>query len=148
VTQPETDKEMEAIRYMIDQRLKSCPPGEALAIASEAHVDEDAMSAFVEGRIEENESGPIVSHLVACATCRGATARLIRLESLAIDDDEVTTPEQGPGRLHQFLADLAAQVVPSSGEDAVFAYQNPDTDQDADDLTKQERKDSATEPEK
>jgi len=148
VTEPETDKEMEAIRSMIDQRLKFCPPGGAASFASEGHLDEDAVSAFVEGRIEENESASIVSHLVACGTCRGATARLIRLESLAMDDDDVIVPEHNPSRLRQWLEDLAAQVVPSTGEDAVFAYQNPDTDQAADDLAKQERQDSASEPEK
>ena len=139
---------MEAIRYLVDQRLKFCPPGGATTIASEGHLDEDAVSAFVEGRIEENESASIVSHLVACGSCRGATARLIRLESLAMDDDEVIVPEHSPSRLRQWLEDLTAQVVPSTGEDAVFAYQNPDTDQDVDDLAKQERSDSATEPEK
>jgi hypothetical protein len=65
-----------------------------------------------------------------------------------MDEDEVSVPEHNPSRLRQWLEDLAAQVVPSTGEDAVFAYQNPDTDQDADDLAKPERKDSATEPEK
>jgi hypothetical protein len=148
VTQPKTEKEMEAIRYLVDQRLKFCPPGGATTIASEGHLDEDAVSAFVEGRIEENESSSIVSHLVACGTCRDATARLIRLESLAMDDDEVIVPGHSPSRLRQWLEDLTAQVVPSTGEDAVFAYQNPDMDQNADDLTKRERKDSATEPEK
>jgi hypothetical protein len=43
---------------------------------------------------------------------------------------------------------MASQVVPSSGEDAVFAYQNPDTDQEADDVSKSKQNDSATESEK
>lgn len=148
MTEPETDKEMEAIRYLIDQRLKFCPPGGATAIASEGHLDEDAVSAFVEGQIEENEAASIVSHLVACGSCRGATARLMRLESLETDEDDVSVPEHSPSRLRQWLEDLTTQVLPSTGEDTVFAYQNPDTDQEADDLTKQERNDSATEPEK
>jgi hypothetical protein len=148
VTQPEADKEMEAIRYIIHQRLRSCPEVETVPIGFEAHLDEDAISAFVDGRIGENESASIVSHLVACGSCRDATARLIRLESFSIADDEVTTPEESPSRLRQFLADLATQVVPSSGEDAVFAYQNPDTDQNAEDPAKQKQNDSRTESEK
>lgn len=139
---------MEAIRNLIHQRLKSCPPAETLAIASGEHLDEDAIAAFVESRVSENESSAIVSHLIACAPCRAASARLIRLESLAIEGDEVTIPEQSPSRLRQFLADLAAQVVPSSGEDAVFAYQNPDPDQNADDPAKEKPNDSATEARK
>lgn len=139
---------MEAIRYMIQQRLRSCPQVETMPIASGAHLDEDAISAFVECRIGENESASIVSHLVACGSCRDATARLIRLESFSIADDEVTTPEESPSRLRQFLEGLASQVVPSSGEDAVFAYQNPDTDQSADDPAKRKQNESRKSPKK
>jgi hypothetical protein len=144
---PAADKEMEAIRNMIDQRLRSGPPAETVVLASRSHLDEDLLSAFVESNISDSESSVIVSHLISCASCRDASARLIRLESLVLEDDDVTIPEQGPSRLRQFLADLAAQVVPSSGEDAVFAYQNPDTDQE-DDLAKQKRNDSASDSEK
>lgn len=144
---PEADKEMEAIRNMIDQRLRSGPPAETIALASEAHLDEDYLSAFVESSISDSESSAIVSHLITCVSCRDASARLIRLESLQLEADDVTIPERSPSRLRQFLAELAAQVVPSSGEDAVFAYQNPDTDQE-DDLAKQKQNDSATDSEK
>ena len=41
--------------------------------------------------------------------------------------DEVSTMvEDAPSRLRQFLERFASQIIPSSGEDAVFAYQNPD----------------------
>ena len=138
---------MEAVRSMIDQRLRSCPPAETIALADPSHLDEDSLSAFVESTISDSESSAIVSHLIACVSCRDASARLIRLESLQFEDDDVTIPEHSPSRLRQFLADLAAQVVPSSGEDAVFAYQNPETDQE-DDLAKQKRNDAATDSEK
>jgi hypothetical protein len=143
----EADKEMEAVRNMIDQRLRSCPPAASIALADPSHLDEDSLSAFVESSISDSESSAIVSHLIACVSCRDASARLIRLESLQFEDDDVTIPEHSPSRLRQFLADLAAQVVPSSGEDAVFAYQNPDADQE-DDLAKQKRNDSVTDSEK
>ncbi|HYR74400.1 MAG TPA: zf-HC2 domain-containing protein [Pyrinomonadaceae bacterium] len=138
---------MEAIGQLIHERL-NCPPDVATAIYSAAHLDEDALGAFVEGRLSEDESATIVSHLLACESCRSASARLIRLESFPSSDDEVTIPEDSPSRLRQWLDSLASQVVPSSGEDAVFAYQNPDTDQEADDLSKPKQNDSATEPEK
>ena len=148
MSQPELDKEMEAIRSLIHQRLNSCPPAETMGFASAEHLDEDALNAFVESRVSENESSFIVSHLIECPACRDASARLIRLESLKLDEDDVTIPEQSPSRLRQWLEGLAAQVVPSSGEDAVFAYQNPDTGLDADDDDKPQNKDSATEPDK
>src|SRR5678816_1862759 len=45
------------------------------------HLDEDSLSAFVEGRISERESVPFVSHLVDCSFCRHVTTELIRLDS-------------------------------------------------------------------
>lgn len=138
---------MEAIGQLIHERL-NCPPDVGAAIHAAAHLDEDALGAFVEGRLREDESAKVVSHLLACGLCRGASARLIRLESLLTSDDEVTIPEETPSRLRQWLDGLASQVIPSSGEDAVFAYQNPDTDQAADDLSKPEPKNSAPESEK
>jgi len=137
---------MAAIGQLIHERL-NCPPEVTVPVRAEAHLDEDALAAFVEGRLREDESATVVSHLLSCGSCRGASALLIRLESLPIEDD-VTIPEQSPSRLRQFLADLASQVVPSSGEDAVFAYQNPDTDQNADDPAKEKQNDSTTDSDK
>ncbi|MFS8087003.1 MAG: hypothetical protein ACMG6H_15325, partial [Acidobacteriota bacterium] len=107
-----------------------------------------ALSAFVEGRLREDESTPIVSHLLDCGSCRSASARLIRLESFLTSDDDVTVPEQSPSRLRQLLDGLAAQIVPSSGEDAVFAYQNPDEEQKSEDNNKPRQDDSSTESKK
>ena len=119
---------MAAIRYMIHHRLKSMPYVET--ILSEGHLDEDAIGAFVEGRLGESESAAIVSHLIACGSCRANSARLIHLESQVVAEDDSTIPEESPSRLRQFLEGLASQVIPSN-EDAVFAYQNPETDENA-----------------
>lgn len=112
------------MRQMIDRRLKTRVPAES---PFEAHLDEDSISAFVEGRLEEAESSPVISHLVACSFCRHTTAQLIRLESQfdSLGDAPVA---EGPGRVRLFLESLAARVTPSFEEDAVFAYQNPEGD--------------------
>jgi hypothetical protein len=122
VPSQESKSETEVIRQMIDGRLKTRVPAEA---AFEVHLDEDSISAFVEGRLEESESAPVVSHLVACSFCRHTTAQLIRLES-QFDALEEAPGSEGPGRVRQFLESLAARVTPSFEEDAVFAYQNPE----------------------
>jgi hypothetical protein len=92
-----------------------------------AHLDEDALSAFVEGRLSDAESKPIIQHLVACNTCRRFTAELIRLES-EIGQSEVSLPAsvEEPGRIRNLLESLAARVLPSSDE--VFAYHAPADD--------------------
>ena len=141
---PETDKEMEAIRHLVHERL-NCVTDDAVMTSSALHLDEDALSAFVESRLSEDESAPIVSHLTACASCRGTTVRLIRLESFVLADDDVIVPEESPSRLRQFLENLAAQVIPSSDEDAVFAYQNPDDHQESEKNATPRQDDSSTE---
>jgi len=93
------------------------------------HLDENAICAFVEGRLEEAEAEPVTSHLVACSFCRHTTAELIKLES-QFDSRDDATVDEGPGRVRLWLESLAARVTPSFEEDAVFAYQNPETEPD------------------
>jgi hypothetical protein len=128
LTGEKAKKETEMIRYLIHQRLKTRVPADSLPEPSDAHLDEDTICAFVEGRLEEAESAPVISHLVACAPCRHTTAQLIRLESQFSPENE-STADEGPRSLFERLA---ARVTPSFEEDVVFAYQNPEPDQDAD----------------
>jgi hypothetical protein len=124
----------EAIRTMIDHRLKSISESEAAALSSESHLDEDTISAFVEGRLDAAESKPVVTHLTACGSCRRISAQLVRLEN-QLDAEPESAPEE-PGRLHAFLSNLSS-LVSSGGEDVVFAYQNPkDEDQSESSPTK------------
>jgi hypothetical protein len=134
----ESKTEIGAIRQLIDRRLKSRVTAEVLQDLLAEHLDEDAICAFVEGRLEETESAPVVSHLVACSFCRHTTAQLIRLESQFEDVSEPAL-DDGPGRLREFLENLAARVTPSFEEDAVFAYQNPETEPDPENDVAEER---------
>ncbi len=118
------------MRYLIHQRLKTRMPEESLPAPLEAHLDEDAICAFVEGRLEEAESAPVITHLVACAPCRHTTAQLIRLES-QFEPESDLTPVEDPGPVRSLLEHLAARITPSFEEDAVFAYQDPEHDQNA-----------------
>lgn len=52
------------------------------------HLDEDLLSAFVEGNLNPRESQPIVSHLVDCSFCRHITTELVRLD-LAFAGEEI-----------------------------------------------------------
>jgi anti-sigma factor RsiW len=106
---------------MIHQRLKTYTQVEAL----DAHPDEDTICAFVEGRLEETGSSQMVSHLVACGSCRHTTAQLTRLDSQINAENDAPLQDEGPGRLRSLLEGLASGVIPSSEEDVVFAYQNP-----------------------
>jgi anti-sigma factor RsiW len=113
---------------MIHQHLQRSAMVAPPVIAG-VHLDEDALSAFVEGRLSETESSPVVQHLVGCAFCRRATAELIRLES-ETGPAETTLPasEEEPGRIRSLLDRLASRVLPQSEGDSVFAYHAPAED--------------------
>jgi hypothetical protein len=108
------------------QRVEIGPA--AGAYPAGAHLDEDALSAFVEGRLGERESAPIISHLVNCNSCRRFTAELVRLESElgAVEPGAPPPPSEEPGRIRRLLDKLASHVLPESDE--VFAYHAPADD--------------------
>ena len=124
MTGREPNKSTEAIREMIDHRLKSISESATIALPLESHLDEDTISAFVEGRLSATESKPVLSHLTACGSCRRVSAELVRLENKIDATTEPGFAPEEPGRLQAFLANLQSLVTP--GEDVVFAYQNPD----------------------
>ena len=124
----ESNKQTERIRGMIDRRLKAASAADLVNVSSGPHVDEDAIAAFVEGRLADDECQPILSHLAACGLCRRASAQFVQLENQI--DAEVTSSaaEEEPGRLEAMLSRLRS-VVPSVSEEVVFAYQNPEEEQ-------------------
>ena len=124
------------IRRLIDRRLKTRLVAEAVVAHFDDHLDEDAISAFVEGRLEEAESSSLISHLVQCSSCRYTTAQLVRLES-QFDPEIEASAEESPGRVRSFIESLAARITPSFEEDAVFAYQNPEPDQAAESVSEE-----------
>lgn len=139
---PKSNKESERLRRIVHAHLRR-----RSSFASQspvgAHLDEDALSAFVEGRLNETESAPIIKHLVSCNHCRHITAQLVRLEmDMAGDEAGATLPEEKPGHIRAFLSELAARVLPSSEEDVVFAYHAP-----ADDFEKKDEAKNNGEPE-
>lgn len=89
----------------------------------QTHLDEDSLTAFVEGNLSERESKPIVSHLVDCSFCRHVTAELVRLD-LAFADEQVqaVVQENQPSKVSEVLSGLLARIF-GTGDSAVFAHQ-------------------------
>lgn len=98
-------------------------------VAASVHLDEDALSAFVEGRLSEQESAPVLQHLVGCGFCRRITAQLVRLETEmgATQESASDTTAQETDRLSR-LKDLVSRVLPQPDGDTVFAYHAPAED--------------------
>ena len=118
------DKKAETIRGMIAQRLKTVAAAELSNVPAQLHLDEDVIAAFVEGRLLDNECQPVLAHLAACGACRRASAQIVQLEN-QIDAEPAGNLADEPGRLETLLSRFGS-LVPSSGEDVVFAYQNPE----------------------
>jgi hypothetical protein len=135
MTRRSTTESVEVIRYMVDQRLKARTEIKPVAVRSGPHLDEDTLGAFVESRLGETESLPIISHLVACAACRHTTAQLIRLESqLNVENESVSEQvgesvreDESQNGLSAFLSRIGRSFG-SNVDDAVFAYQSPAED--------------------
>lgn len=122
-----SNKASDDMRRIVHGHVRSM--SHALAAPTGAHLDEDALSVFVEGRMSDSESAPVVRHLVACASCRRITSELIRLDSaLAETPQETPLIADEPGRMRRLLEGLAARVLPSTDDDVVFAYHAPADD--------------------
>ena len=86
------------------------------------HLDEDSISAFVDGALSQRESEPIMRHLVDCSPCRKITGQLARLAEELNEQPELTPVAAAqPNRLRQFLQTFGLSGFGLSDE-AVFAH--------------------------
>lgn len=88
------------------------------------HLDEDSLTAFVEGNLREKEAKPIVSHLVDCSFCRQVTAELVKLDFAFADENVETVAQRSeePSPVSKVLNDVLARIF-GSNEGVVFAHQ-------------------------
>jgi len=115
---------------MIAQRLKAVAAAELSQLPDQAHLDEDVIAAFVEGRLLDNECQTVLAHLAACGACRRASAQMVQLEN-QVDAEPASDFAEDPGRLESLLSKFGS-LVPSTGEEVVFAYQDSE-DKEAND---------------
>jgi hypothetical protein len=117
------------MREIVAQRLKSVAASELSNLPAGSHVDEDLIAAFVEGRLTDTECRPVLSHLAACGLCRRTSAQFVQLEN-QIDADIATPADEEPGRLEALFSRLRS-AVPTASEEVVFAYENPEEEEQA-----------------
>ncbi|MGC2236419.1 MAG: hypothetical protein WA584_09670 [Pyrinomonadaceae bacterium] len=110
------------IQGLIDRYLKANTANNLQVEAQ--HLDEDTLSAFVEGNLNQRESKPIVSHLVDCSFCRHITAELVRLD-LAFAGEEVQpviSQSEQPSKISEVLSGLLSRLF-GTNDGVVFAHQ-------------------------
>ncbi len=93
------------------------------------HLDEDVMTAFVEGGLSEAEAGPITFHLTNCSFCRHVSAELIKLDAVFAEAPPVfETPVPEPNRVGEVLKGVLSRIFGGS-DAAVFAHEEKEKDE-------------------
>jgi hypothetical protein len=108
------------------------------------HLDDDTLSAFVEGSLSTREAKPIVSHLVDCSFCRHVTSELVRLDLAFADTAEIRQPivEAEPSRISEVLNGILSRIF-GTRDGAVFAHHEDDKEaEDSSDNAEKEKEDN------
>lgn len=97
-------------------------------INNDKHLDEDTLTAFVEGNLSPRETAPALRHLVDCSFCRHVTAELVRLD-FAFANEEAAVPvalrQSEPTSVSDVLSNLLSRIFGTS-DSAVLAHQEPE----------------------
>jgi hypothetical protein len=110
------------IQGLLDRFLQAKNLNNGIEISSE-HLDDDTISAFVEGNLSESEAKPITTHLVDCLFCRHITAELIKLDfAFAGDTQTIALNNNEPTKVADVLSGILSRIF-GSNDEAVFAHQ-------------------------
>ncbi|MEZ5427543.1 MAG: hypothetical protein R2747_14820 [Pyrinomonadaceae bacterium] len=102
------------------------------------HLDEDSLSAFVEGSLRQKEALPIVNHLVDCSFCRHVTAELVKLDFAFADESvPVIAESHAPSKISEVLNGILGRIF-GTNDGVVFAHQEADEESDSDDRQSEE----------
>ena len=94
------------------------------------HLDEDILTAFVEGNLSENEARPVVSHMADCSYCLHVSAELIKLDLAFTDEPRVAeAPVSEPSKVGEVLGRILSRIF-GSNDGAVFALEEKQEDED------------------
>lgn len=127
-TTVELNKEQTSIQGLIGQYLAERPTDLHFAVNDTSHIDQDTLSAFTEGSLNERESTPVVGHLTRCSFCRQITADLVRLD-LALADSPASKPRhsEAPSKISEVLSGLFSKIF-GTADGAVFAHHEEDSE--------------------
>ena len=141
--QEQFNQDNQSIEQLLGAFLKS-KQGENFGDAT-AHLDEDSMSAFVDGALSNRESEPIMRHLVGCSPCRKITAQLARFAE-ELNEQPEAMPSAAPqtSRLQQFFQSLGLSSF-GIGDEAVFAHNDSAEEDKKEDSENQDAEDQTSE---
>lgn len=112
------------IQGLLDRFLKA-RPADINFETTQTHLDEDALTAFVEGNLGRREAQPVVTHLVDCSFCRHITTELVRLD-LAFAGTAPLIVESRPTKVSEVLSGILSKIF-GTNDGAVFAHHEEDS---------------------
>jgi hypothetical protein len=116
------------IQKLIDRFLHLRASGQDFE-KNEEHLDEDSLTAFIEGNLVKREAEPVITHLVACSFCRHITSELIKLDfAFAGDFAPVSVSNGSPSKISEVLQGLFSRIFAST-DNTVFAHQENEEDE-------------------
>lgn len=116
------------IQGLLDRYLRRKSSGVNPAQLEGNHLDENSLTAFIEGSFNEREAQPIVGHLIECSFCRHVTRELIRLDlAFAVEEMPAAAAENQPSKISEVLNNLLSRIFGTS-DNAVFAHQEKEAD--------------------
>jgi hypothetical protein len=88
------------------------------------HLDEDSLTAFVEGNLVKREAQPVINHLVACSFCRHITAELVKLDFAFAGESmpAISVSNGSPSKISEVLQGLFSKIFAST-DNTVFAHE-------------------------
>lgn len=119
------------IQGLLDRYLQQYASGRGPALTLENHLDDDSLTAFIEGNLSDREARPMVAHLVDCSFCRHVTTELVRLD-LAFAETEVSgarVETSEPSKVSEVLSGILSRIL-GTNDGAVFAHQENDSEED------------------
>lgn len=104
---------------------------------TQAHLDEDSLTAFVEGNLSKREAQPMIAHLVNCSFCRHVTAELVKLDlAFAEETDPIAAVESQPTKVSEVLSGILSRLF-GTNDDAVFAHHEEEEESEEDEDKKE-----------
>ncbi len=97
---------------------------------TESHLDEDSLSAFVEGNLSKREATPMVKHLADCSYCRDISSELVKLDlAFAEDAQPIEIPKSEPTKVADVLNGILSKIF-GANDNAVFAHNENEEEED------------------
>ncbi len=110
------------IQGLLEKHLQKSSLSRDVA-ADVSHLDEDTLTAFVEGNLLEGESKPIISHLAKCSYCRHISSELVKLDIAFADEPHPAARTEGePTKVSEVLNGILSRIF-GANDGAVFAHE-------------------------